>query len=55
MSIRPGKIVGVAGESGSGKAVMSQSILRLREYDSDVRDEGQVLFEGQDLLKGIPG
>ena len=51
MSIRSGEIVGVAGESGSGKSVMSQSILRLREYDSDVRYEGQVLFEGQDLLK----
>ena len=51
MSIRPGEIVGVVGESGSGKSVMSQSILRLREYDSDVRYEGQVLFEGQDLLK----
>ncbi|ANU50430.2 peptide ABC transporter ATP-binding protein [Enterocloster clostridioformis] len=51
MSIRPCEIVGVVGESGSGKSVMSQSILRLREYDSDVRYEGQVLFEGQDLLK----
>ena len=51
MSIRSGEIVGVAGESGSGKSVMSQSILRLREYDSDVNYEGQVLFEGQDLLK----
>ena len=51
LSIRPGEIVGVVGESGSGKSVMSQSILRLREYDSDVNYEGQVLFEGQDLLK----
>lgn len=51
LSIRPGEIVGVVGESGSGKSVMSQSILRLREYDSDVRYEGQVLFEGKDLLK----
>lgn len=39
LSIRPGEIVGVVGESGSGKSVMSQSILRLREYDSDVRYE----------------
>lgn len=51
LSIRPGEIVGVVGESGSGKSVMSQSILRLREYDSDVNYEGQVLFEGKDLLK----
>ena len=51
MEIRPGEIVGVVGESGSGKSVMSQSILRLREYDSAVQYEGQILFEGKDILK----
>ena len=51
MQIRPGEIVGVVGESGSGKSVMSQSILRLREYDSAVEYEGQILFEGKDILK----
>ena len=51
LQIRPGEIVGVVGESGSGKSVMSQSILRLREYDSAVQYEGQILFEGKDILK----
>ncbi|MBE6898386.1 MAG: ABC transporter ATP-binding protein [Ruminococcaceae bacterium] len=51
LSIRPGEIVGVVGESGSGKSVMSQSILRLREYDSAVKYEGEILFEGKDILK----
>ena len=51
MTIHPGEIVGVVGESGSGKSVMSQSILRLREYDSAVSYEGEVLFEGQNILK----
>ncbi|MBQ8598489.1 MAG: ABC transporter ATP-binding protein [Oscillospiraceae bacterium] len=51
MDIRPGEIVGVVGESGSGKSVMSQSILRLREYDSAVGYEGEILFEGKDILK----
>ena len=51
LSIRPGEIVGVVGESGSGKSVMSQSILRLREYDSAVEYEGEILFEGKDILK----
>ena len=51
MVIRPGEIVGVVGESGSGKSVMSQSILRLREYDSAVEYEGEILFEGKDILK----
>lgn len=51
LSIRPGEITGVVGESGSGKSVMSQSILRLKEHDSAVRYEGEILFEGEDLLK----
>ncbi|MGN0663490.1 MAG: ABC transporter ATP-binding protein [Negativibacillus sp.] len=51
LSIFPGEIVGVVGESGSGKSVMSQSILRLREYDSAVQYEGEILFEGRDILK----
>ena len=51
LAIRPGEIVGVVGESGSGKSVMSQSILRLREYDSAVMYEGQILFEGKDILR----
>lgn len=50
LTIRPGEIVGVVGESGSGKSVMSQSILRLREYDSDIRYEGEIFFQGRDLL-----
>ena len=51
LQIRPGEIVGIVGESGSGKSVMSQSILRLREYDSAVEYEGEILFEGKDILK----
>lgn len=47
----PGEIIGVVGESGSGKSVMSQSILRLRDHDSAVKYEGEILFEGEDLLK----
>lgn len=50
MTIYPGEIVGVVGESGSGKSVMSQSILRLRDHDSEVKYEGEILFEGQNLL-----
>ena len=46
-----GEIVGIVGESGSGKSVMSQSILRLLEYDSNVAYEGEILFQGEDILK----
>ena len=51
LTIHPGEIVGVVGESGSGKSVMSQSILRLRDYDTAVKYDGEIIFEGQDLLK----
>ena len=51
LTIKPGEIVGVVGESGSGKSVMSQSILRLREYDSAVEYEGEILFEGKNILE----
>ena len=51
MTIHKGEIVGVVGESGSGKSVMSQSILRLREHDSEVKYDGEILFEGQNLLQ----
>ena len=30
---------------------MSQSILRLKEHDTSVRCEGEILFEKEDLLK----
>ena len=51
LSIRQGEITGVVGESGSGKSVMSQSILRLRDHDTAVKYEGEILFEGENLLK----
>ena len=51
LSVRPGEITGVVGESGSGKSVMSQSILRLRDHDTAVKYEGEILFEGENLLK----
>lgn len=50
MKIYPGEIVGIVGESGSGKSVLSQSILRLQDYDSNIQYEGEILFEGKNLL-----
>ena len=48
LKIEKGEITGVVGESGSGKSVMSQTILRLRDHDTNVRYEGEILFEGED-------
>lgn len=50
-SIGKGEIVGLVGESGCGKSVASLSLLRLIPMPPGRIVSGQVLFEGQDLLK----
>ncbi|MEX2460752.1 MAG: ABC transporter ATP-binding protein [Paenibacillaceae bacterium] len=49
-SMNSGEIIGIVGESGCGKSVMSQSILRLLEHTDSIEYEGEVLFNNQDLL-----
>lgn len=51
MAIDAGEIVGVVGESGCGKSVFAQSIMRLLEHENRMAYEGQVLFGGEDLLQ----
>lgn len=47
-----GEILGVVGESGCGKSVTSQSILRLLDEKNLVEYEGEIIFKGDtDLLK----
>jgi len=42
--------MGLVGETGCGKSVTSLSILRLIQYPGKIL-EGEVFFEGRDLLK----
>jgi peptide/nickel transport system ATP-binding protein len=49
-SIQPGETLGVVGESGSGKSVTFLTVMGLVTSDQAVI-EGEVIFEGQDLLK----
>lgn len=49
--IPAGKTVGLVGESGSGKSVTSLAIMGLIPSPPGVVSEGQILFEGNDLLK----
>lgn len=50
LTVEPGSIHGIVGESGCGKSVTARSILRL--YDKRyVRTRGHILFDGQDLLE----
>ncbi|EEG77275.1 ABC transporter ATP-binding protein [Dethiobacter alkaliphilus] len=50
-NVKPGEIVGVVGESGCGKSVVSQSIMRLVAYPPGKIVGGEILYRGQDLLK----
>ncbi len=48
--VRRGEIVALVGESGCGKSVTSLSIMRLVGIPGKIM-EGEVIFNGQDLLK----
>ena len=49
-SIRPGSLFGIAGESGSGKSVLTQAVMGLLP-NADIG--GEVWFEGRNLI-GLP-
>ena len=48
--IAPGETLGIVGESGSGKSVSSLTVMGLTE-SPQARISGEVIFQGQDLLK----
>ena len=50
LSMRPGEIHGLVGESGCGKSMTSKSILRLHN-EKRSQMSGEIWFEGEDLLK----
>ena len=52
--VNEGEILGVVGESGCGKSVMSQSIMRLFDEKYTAEYEGEVLFKGKNLLQLSP-
>ncbi|QFK71396.1 ABC transporter ATP-binding protein [Pradoshia sp. D12] len=49
--IKKGEVVGLVGESGCGKSVTAQSIMRLFDEDRLVNYEGKVELEGENLLE----
>ena len=49
--IDKGETLCIVGESGSGKSVTSLSIMQLVQCPPGKYVEGEILFEGQDILK----
>lgn len=49
LDVHPGEVLGVAGESGSGKSTMAQALMRILPPPA-VISGGEVRFEGRDVL-----
>jgi oligopeptide/dipeptide ABC transporter ATP-binding protein len=49
LSIRPGEIVGLVGETGSGKTLVCRSVMRLIPHPGRIT-AGSVEFDGRDIL-----
>lgn len=54
IKINKGEAYGIIGESGTGKTVLALSILKLLEMPPGKIVSGQILLEGEDLLKKTP-
>lgn len=51
LEVGKGEIVGILGESGSGKTVSSNSIIGLIDDEEGRIDSGEIYFNGENLLK----
>jgi oligopeptide transport system ATP-binding protein len=49
--LRRGETLAIVGESGSGKSVTARSIMRLNPEANTIVRGGEIVFEGEDLLK----
>ena len=49
--VEKGKTLGIVGESGSGKSTVGNCIVNLLPKPAGRIVEGQILFDGEDLVK----
>ena len=51
LTVQPGEILGLVGETGCGKSVLARSVLRLIADPPGKITAGEIRFKGRDLLK----
>jgi len=53
-TLKKGSVLGIVGESGSGKSVTALSIIGLIKCPPGKIERGEIIFQGEDLLKKSP-
>jgi peptide/nickel transport system ATP-binding protein len=55
LTIEPGQVMGLVGESGCGKTTLARAVLGVLPRNSAAVEGGEIRFKGQDLLRLDPG
>lgn len=50
LAVHPGETVGIVGESGCGKSVTSQAVMKLLPKNAAAYTQGRILWEGRDII-----